>query len=92
MEIATQLVPLMLRMGLVFWIVQILDNNLFQTWIFSNSVNAHPLEIFLVIVLAGTLAGIPGMIFAVPGYTFLRIIGKQFFTNFKFVRSLTKNM
>jgi|GEM_PF-20460 len=92
MDIATQLVPLMLRMGLVFWIVQVLDNNLFQTWIFSSSVNAHPLEIFLVIVLAGTIAGIAGMIFAVPGYTFLRIIARQFFMNFKFVRSLTRNM
>lgn len=92
LDVATQLYPLLIKMGVVFWLVQLLDNNIFQTVIFSNSVNAHPLEIFLVIILAGTLAGIPGMIFAVPGYTFLRIIAKQFFQNFKFVRSLTKNM
>jgi predicted PurR-regulated permease PerM len=55
-------------------------------------VNAHPLEIFIVIIIAGNIAGITGMIFAVPGYTFLRIIARQFFTNFKLVRSLTKNM
>lgn len=84
--------PLMIKMAIVFWVVQILDNNLFQTIIYSNTVNAHPIEIFLVIVIAGNIWGITGMIFAVPGYTFLRIIGKQFFSHFKLVRSLTQNM
>ncbi len=92
LDFATQIVPLMGKMLIVFSITQILDNVLFQPLIFSNSVNAHPLEIFIVIIIAGSLAGIPGMIFAVPGYTFLRIIARQFFMNFKIVRSLTKNM
>lgn len=84
--------PLLIKMAIVFWIVQILDNNVFQTVIFSNSVKAHPIEIFLVIVIAGNIAGITGMIFAIPAYTFIRIIARQFFSNFKVVRSLTKNM
>lgn len=92
LDFATQIVPLMGKMIIVFSITQFLDNVLFQPLIFSNSVNAHPLEIFIVIIIAGSLAGIPGMIFAVPGYTFLRIIARQFFMNFKIVRSLTKNM
>lgn len=92
MDFATQLYPLLIKMAIAFTIIHIVDSNIFQTLIFSNSVNAHPLEIFLVIMIAATLAGIPGMVFAVPGYTFLRIIAKQFFQNFKVVRSLTKNM
>lgn len=92
LDFATQIVPLMGKMIIVFSITQFLDNVLFQPLIFSNSVNAHPLEIFIVIIIAGSLAGIPGMIFAVPGYTFLRIIARQFFMNFKIVRTLTKNM
>lgn len=92
MDFATQLYPLLVRMAIMFTIIHILDSNIFQTLIFSNSVNAHPLEIFLVILIAATLAGIPGMVFAVPAYTFLRIIARQFFTNFKLVRSLTRNM
>jgi hypothetical protein len=36
-----------------FWIVQIIDNNLSQPIIFSKSVSSHPLEIFLVILIAG---------------------------------------
>lgn len=88
----SELYPLVLKMGLVFWLVQVLDNNIFQTVIFGKSVNAHPLEIFMVIVIAGYVAGIPGMILAVPTYSFLRIVAKQFFRNFKVVRSLTDNI
>jgi predicted PurR-regulated permease PerM len=86
------ILPLIGKMALVFAIVQIIDNNIFQTVIFSNSVKAHPIEIFLVIVIAGSLGGIGAMIFAVPVYSVLRIIGKQFFSHFKFIRSLTQNI
>ena len=88
----SQLLPLLLLMLAVFLIVQLMDNMIFQPLIFSNSVNAHPLEIFLIIIAAGTLAGIPGMILAVPGYTFVRIIAKEFFHEFRIVKSLTKNI
>lgn len=92
MDFYAVILPLFIKMAIVFWIVQLLDNNLFQTIIFSNTVNAHPIEIFMVIVTAGTLWGITGMILAIPVYTFIRIIARQFFSNFKVVRSLTKNM
>ena len=72
--------------------MQMLDNFLLQPIIFSNSVNAHPLEIFLVILIAGTVAGISGMIFAIPFYTFIRIIAKEFLSQFEIVKSLTKNI
>ncbi len=58
----------------LFASVQLLDNIVFQPIIFSNSVGAHPLEIFLVISIAGTLLGIGGMIIAVPLYSIGRIV------------------
>ncbi len=84
--------PLLGFMVLVFATVQILDNILFQPIIYSNSVKAHPLEIFLVIMAAGSLAGILGMILAIPAYTILRVIAKEFFDNMKLVQKLTKNL
>ncbi len=57
----------------VFAVVQITDNVVLQPLIFSKSVKAHPLEIFVVIFAAATLAGIPGMIAAIPVYTILRV-------------------
>lgn len=64
---------LILKIAAVFGIVQIVDNVLLQPLIFSKSVKAHPLEIFVIIFAAATLAGIPGMIAAVPAYTILRV-------------------
>lgn len=58
----------------LFAAVQLMDNIVFQPLIFSNSVGAHPLEIFLVISIAGTLLGVGGMIFAVPLYSIVRIV------------------
>jgi len=55
-------------------------------------VKAHPIEIFLVIIAAGTLGGIPAMIIAVPTYTFIRILLKEFLSQFQTVRSLTGQM
>ncbi|NMH29048.1 AI-2E family transporter [Flavobacterium silvaticum] len=75
-----------------FWVVQLIDNNLTGPLIFSNSVNSHPLEIFLVILTAGFLFGILGMIIAVPLYTILKVIAKEFFPDNKIVRVLTRNI
>ncbi len=84
--------PLIGLMVLVFATVQILDNILFQPLIYSSSVKAHPLEIFLVIMAAGSMAGILGMILAIPAYTILRVIAKEFFDNLKIVKKLTKSL
>lgn len=84
--------PLLGFMALVFASVQVLDNILFQPLIYSSSVKAHPLEIFVVILAAGSMAGILGMILAIPVYTILRVIAKEFFDNMKIVKKLTENL
>ncbi len=72
----------------VFCITQIIDNYLYKTVIFSNSIKAHPLEIFVVTIMAGALGGMVGMLVAIPCYTMLRVIAGRFFRNVKFVRRL----
>ncbi len=71
---------------------QLVDNFFSQPFIFSNSVKSHPLEIFLVIIIAGLLFGVVGMIVAVPGYTAIKVILKEFLAENKTVKSLTKNL
>ncbi|RXQ96851.1 AI-2E family transporter [Ancylomarina salipaludis] len=88
----TQVVPLLGYTALVFLIVQLIDNILFQPLIYSNSVNAHPLEIFIVILLAGSMSGILGMMLAIPAYTIFRVIAKEFFNKYRFVRKLTEKI
>ncbi|MBQ1275577.1 MAG: AI-2E family transporter, partial [Flavobacteriales bacterium] len=75
-----------------FLLIQFFDNFISQPVIFSSSVKAHPLEIFTVTLIGGTLMGIIGMIVAVPLYTLVRIIAKEFFWEFKIVRVFTKDI
>ena len=60
--------------------------------IFSKSINAHPVEVFIIILAAGSFAGIPGMILAIPTYTALRVLAREFFYNFGPVRKITSNL
>ncbi|BAX79642.1 AI-2E family transporter [Labilibaculum antarcticum] len=88
----TEILPLLGYMAIVFATVQVIDNILFQPLIYSNSVNAHPLEIFIVIIMAGSMAGILGMVLAIPTYTLIRVIAKEFFNNYRFVKKLTEKI
>ena len=86
------LLPLLGYVLIAFLSVQILDNFIFQPLIFSNSVKAHPLEIFLVILIAGSLFGILGMVIAIPSYTIIRVIAKEFFSKYEFIEKFTKKI
>ncbi|WP_396171809.1 AI-2E family transporter [Flavobacterium sp.] len=91
-DFQTVMLPTTIYVLIGFWIVQVIDNNLSQPLIFSKSVSSHPLEIFLVILIAGFLSGILGMVIAVPIYTILKVIGKEFFPDNKVIQLLTKNI
>jgi len=76
----------------VFGITQMIDNFFTQPVVFSKSINAHPLEIFLVILIAGNISGIPGMIIAIPFYSVLRIIAKEYYSDSKIIQFMTSKM
>ena len=80
------------KMMIVFAIMQTLDNVVLQPIIYSQSVKAHPLEIFLVILMAGNVAGIAGMILAIPAYSIGRVFVGEFFNQFKVVKALTSEV
>ncbi len=69
-----------------------LDDFVLQPTLYSERVKAHPLEIFLVILIAGSMAGILGMLLAIPSYTVLRVFAKEFFSQFRLVRKLTEKI
>lgn len=85
---------LILKIASVFTVVQATDNVLLQPLIFSKSVKAHPLEIFVVIFAAASLAGIPGMIAAIPVYTIIRVSVVEIRSGFKSYRifQVSKNI
>jgi predicted PurR-regulated permease PerM len=71
-------------------LVQLIDNNVFQPFIQGKSVKAHPVEIFLVVIAAASIGGIPAMIIAVPAYGFLKIVATEFLSNFRLVKVMKK--
>ncbi|HKK82092.1 MAG TPA: AI-2E family transporter [Prolixibacteraceae bacterium] len=91
-DFMSETLPILGLMVMVFVSVQIIDNILFQPLIYSSSVKAHPMEIFLVIIAAGSLAGVIGMILAIPVYTIFRVLGAEFLSEFKIIRKLTEHM
>lgn len=92
LDFYNELSPTLALVLVVFIISQLIDNFVLQPIIYSKSVKAHPLEIFLVILVAGTIGGVAGMIIAIPLYTLIRIVAKEFLGKFKVVKSLTKDL
>jgi predicted PurR-regulated permease PerM len=74
----------------IFCFTQLVDNILYQPIIYSSSIKAKPLEIFIVLLIAGHLAGPLGMIIAIPGYTVIRVIAFRFFPDIKAIKRLEK--
>ncbi len=77
---------LLIKILSVFAVVQVTDNIVLQPLIFSKSVKAHPLEIFVVIFAGAKIAGVLGMIFAIPVYTIFRVSVMEFYQGYKSYR------
>lgn len=73
---------------LIMLAVQMIDNFVLQPIIYSTSIKATPLEIFIVMLLAGNIGGILGMLAAIPAYTVIRVIAGSFFYDKKVVQRL----
>jgi predicted PurR-regulated permease PerM len=92
MDVSKELLPLVLFIFIAMEITKVIDNVVFQPQIFSRSVKSHPLEIFIVILIAATIGGVIGMLIAIPAYTVLRVIAKEFFNQNKLVQKITEGL
>jgi predicted PurR-regulated permease PerM len=91
-DFQTVVLPTTLYVIIGYFVVQLIDNNFSQPFIFSKSTNSHPLEIFLVTIISGTLLGIVGMIIAVPLYTAAKVALKEFYPKNTFIEILTRSL
>lgn len=89
--LSVSLLPFILILAAIFTVTQLIDNYVFQPLIYSNSVNIHPLEIFIVFLIAGQIGGMAGMFAAIPAYTVIREVARQFFGDVKAIRMLTSD-
>lgn len=69
----------LIKVIIAFCATKAIDDFILQPTIYGKRTQTHPLEIFIVILMAGSIGGVFAMIFAVPAYTLLRIVVKEFF-------------
>lgn len=87
-----QVVITIITVVAVFGFANLIDNFVLQPQIYSQRVKAHPVEVFLVIIVGGQVAGVAGMIMAIPVYTVVKVIAREFAQRMKLVKFLTRKM
>lgn len=72
---------------IAFAVIQLLDNILVSPLIVSKSVQIHPLLVILVLLVGSSLAGIIGMLIAVPVFAVVQVVITEIiwsFNNYRF--------
>lgn len=74
---------LLIKLIIVWCVVQLLEGKFISPQVMGKTLKVHPITILFVILVAGNLFGVLGVIFAVPGYAVLKVIVTHVFIWFK---------
>ncbi|QUG41616.1 AI-2E family transporter [Psychrobacillus sp. INOP01] len=74
---------LLIGLAIVWTIVQLIEGKFISPQIMGKSLHVHPITIIFVLITAGALFGVPGVILGIPGYAILKVIVSHFYTLFK---------
>jgi predicted PurR-regulated permease PerM len=88
----TEMLPLLIKVILCFVSMQLIDNLILQPFIFSKQIKAHPLEIFLIIMIGAKINGVLGMVLAIPAYTIIRVIAQTFLSEFEVIQKIATGL
>lgn len=76
--------PFMLvKLAIVWALVQFLEGNLISPNVMGRTMQIHPLTIIIVLLVAGNLFGIVGVILGIPGYAILKVLVSYLYMKFK---------
>jgi len=76
--------PLMLLKLVIVWtIVQLIEGKLISPQIMGKNLHIHPITIIFLLLTAGKLFGVVGIILAIPGYAVTKVITTHLFDWFK---------
>nr|WP_148229407.1 AI-2E family transporter [Carnobacterium sp. 17-4] len=74
---------MLIKVLIVFAIEQTIEGRVIQPQILGNNLEVHPLTIIIVLLSAGKIFGVPGVILGIPGYAVLKVIVVHFFRWYK---------
>lgn len=76
--------PFMLvKLAIVWTIVQLIEGKFISPQIMGKSLHIHPITIIFVLLTAGSLFGVVGVILGIPGYALLKVAVSHLFKLFK---------
>lgn len=75
---------MLLKMVIVWTAVQLIEGKFISPQIMGKSLKIHPITIIFVIIFAGKMFGVLGIILAVPGYAVLKVVVTHIFQWFRF--------
>ena len=76
--------PLMvIYVGVVWTIVQLIEGKFISPQIMGKSLSIHPITIIFVLLTAGSLFGVVGVILGIPAYALLKVLVQHFYQLFK---------
>lgn len=82
---------MLIKVLIVFAIEQMIEGRVIQPQILGNNLEVHPLTIIIVLLSAGKIFGVPGVILGIPGYAVLKVIVVHFFRWYKDYTGLYEN-
>ncbi|QBP41148.1 AI-2E family transporter [Paenisporosarcina antarctica] len=76
--------PFMLaKLAIVWTVVQLVEGKFISPQIMGKSLHIHPITIIFVLLTAGSLFGVPGVILGIPGYALLKVLVNHMYMLFK---------
>ena len=74
---------MLLKLVIVWTIVQLIEGKFISPQIMGKSLSIHPITIIFVLLTAGSLFGVPGVVLGIPGYALLKVLVTHGYRLFK---------
>lgn len=74
---------MLIKLAIVWTVVQLIEGKFISPQIMGKSLSIHPITIIFVLLTAGSLFGVPGVILGIPGYAILKVLVTHLFKLYK---------
>ncbi|MEK4715031.1 MULTISPECIES: AI-2E family transporter [Sporosarcina] len=74
---------MLIKLAIVWTIVQLIEGKFISPQIMGKSLHTHPVTIIFVLLTAGSLFGVPGVVLGIPGYALIKVGVTHLFKLFK---------
>ena len=79
---------MLIKVMIIFVIEQTIEGRVISPQVLGSNLEVHPVTIIIVLLTAGKLFGIPGVILGIPGYAVLKVLLTYIFNWYKEVSGL----